>query len=128
MPGSIVIITYNDLVGVPRGRHVSGRVIVYSGDYGRSKYTGIDEIKKDLLMDAELCDEIYVYVGNSMMNGARKLIRDLMDRGKLVHIIACYCDAERKRAIVRDMGDISWIEAECGGRQVFANLIAQHSN
>ena len=37
----ILVVSYNEVMGVPVGRHERGGVIVYSGDYGKAKYTGV---------------------------------------------------------------------------------------
>ena len=139
MAKKILIVTYNAMHDVPVGRHENGKVIVYSGDYGRAKYTGIPfvgsnqktdaekkmaELKQDLAADTQDIDEAYVYVGAAAMHGAMELIRDLLKVGKKVHMVACDCDCEAKRQFA-DNFSIPWIESECGGRETCARLVSE---
>lgn len=135
----IMIVTYNAMQGVPVGRHENGKVIVYSGDYGRAKYTGIPfvgsdqktdaerkmaELKQDLAVDTQNIDEAYIYVGSAAMHGAMELIRDLLKVGKKVHMVACDCDGATKRQFANNLS-VPWIESECGGRETCARLISE---
>lgn len=134
-----MIVTYNAMKSVPVGRHENGKVIVYSGDYGRAKYTGIPfvgsdqktdaerkmaELKQDLAVDTQNIDEAYVYVGSAAMHGAMELIRDLLKAGKKVHMVACDCDSETKRQFAKNLS-LPWIESECGGRETCTRLVSE---
>ena len=151
MSGKTMLVTYNRMEGIPIGRHEEGGVVVYSGDYGRSKYsalaplfltplggalaceqeraaeTTLASVANDLSVDIPNIDSAYVYVGVAAMNGAMELIRGLQAAGKKVTMVACDCDEETKSQFADDLG-IKVIWSECGGRTTCADLVRQLAN
>lgn len=136
----VLLVTYNQMHGVPLGRYEKGRVIAYSGDYGRAKYmtlvpTPIDDqqrtdaertvrqLQTDIEADIANIEEAYIYVGAAAMDGAMQLIRSLQDAGKKVHMVACDCmEADKVAfAIMLDITEVMW--CECGGRETCAQLV-----
>ncbi len=136
-----MLVTYNAMEGIPVGRYEVGNLIVYSGDYGRSNYTGIpfvgenqvadaekkmEEIVTDLAKDVAQIDSAYVYVGSAAMKGAFALIQDLNKAGKEVHMVACDCSLSEKEEMARQLS-ISRIDCECGGRDTCRRFVAELS-
>lgn len=136
----VLLVTYNAMDGVPLGRYEKGRVIAYSGDYGRAKYmtlvpTPIDDqqrtdaertvrqLQTDIETDLSNIEEAYVYVGAAAMDGAMELVRSLQSAGKKVHMVACDCMEVDKVAFAFMFGITEVMWCECGGRDTCAHLV-----
>ena len=139
----ILLVSYNEVQGVPVGRHESGGVIVYSGDYGKAKYAGVpwlgstqiavaetmlSELAQDIVVDIGNVDEVYVYVGLAAISGAMDLIADLQKAGKKVHIVACVCDRRVKERFADKLGipDVIW--SACSGYAVCGDIVKRFAN
>jgi hypothetical protein len=136
----VLLVTYNEMHDVPLGRYEKGRVIAYSGDYGRDKYmtlvpSPIDDqqradaertvrqLQTDIEADLSNIKEAYVYVGAAAMDGAMKLIRSLQLAGKKIYMIACDCMGEEKATFAVELGITEVMWCECGGRDTCARLV-----
>ncbi len=138
----IMLITYNDVVGVPIGRYETEKVIVYSGNYGRDAYAGIPhisqkqtnaaervvaELKQSIAKDLDIVHIVFVYVGAAALQGSTSLVRDLIEKGKEVRMVACDCAYDQKNEI-KETYQIEWIACECGGEFTCSQIIQDINN
>jgi len=139
----ILVVSYNEVMGVPVGRHERGGVIVYSGDYGKAKYTGVPwlgakqvavaeakvaELAHDIVDDINSVDEVYVYVGRAAMGGAMRLIVDLKKACKKVHMVACTCERADKQFFADGLGVADVIWSACSGYAALGEIVRQFAN
>lgn len=150
MPAKTMIVTYNQIQGVPVGRCEKGNVVGYSAEWGfeelaldlllapsflqealekniqRTAEATMSSLQEMLVIDLKTVETVYVYVGMNAMDGAMNFIEKLQKMGKQVHMIACDCDSRIKADFARKLGiDVIW--TSCGGDAKCGEIFAQHA-
>ena len=123
-----LIVSHNEINGIPSGRHKIGNVVVYSGlsDHGISTPVAtMDQIVETENEIGEI-DTVYVYVGVVFARNAVELIRNLVKQKKRVCMIACDCFGAEKKVLACRLS-VQLVACECGGRDTCTQLISELS-
>lgn len=136
--GTVVLVSYNSVANYRSGWHGNDRLFVCANDQGRGAVTGNgsdDKQRANSVMHSisgsfyrgsvpvENVERFYVYAGLNAFEGAISMARSLQNRasGAPVTVVACGCDRNRKRELLRDTG-IDMVSCECGGRETLGDI------
>jgi hypothetical protein len=150
----VIVVSYNDIKGVPIGRYEKGDAVAYSAEWGSEIFTelavmseltglpfydngtaneqevaaegAVSRLEQQIGQDLSSIETVYVYVGVSAKDKAFNLIKKLQSLGKTVHMVACDCDYRTKTDFADRLGiDIIW--TECGGEQICGEIFRKFS-
>ena len=145
----VMVISYNEIGGVPLGRHEEGNAVAYSAKWGweafaeialldvvsgipffdngvaqdqRSKAeSAFSSLEEMVTHDLPTVETVYVYVGESAKRAAMQFVRKIQSLGKTVHMVACDCGQQSKIEFARQLGiDITW--TWCGGEETCGKI------
>lgn len=149
----VLLLTYHQIPGVPRGRYEKGNIIVYSDEYYERYEVGvvgartlkawmqareagtaiavartIAGLSVSFASDLPRVDTVYFYVGQNAASWILSLIAGLRTepRKKKVVMISCRCERDKKERFAKEFGvEIIW--DDCGGHKACMQIVERFS-